>query len=178
MASCVRRIGQFLAGRVLTTATSVIFTSIFMAVMGLHAREARTQDLSRSLGRELGRISLGGDAQSIAWSPDQRRIVVVVESFLSERRRITAIDAMRGSIDWSIDGYDTMNGKAAFLPGGASIVTRSLAPTNLEGLNWSLSLSILDAAIAGTSSMFLWTYRREKSPTGRGILRCRRTDRA
>lgn len=114
--------------------------------LGVRGSEAQAQDMGRNLGQELVRVPIGGDSQSIVWSPDQGHVVVVVESGLSERRRIMSIDVARRSIDWSIDGQTTRGGKVAFLPGGSLLVTRSLAPINAEGLNWNLALSVLDAA--------------------------------
>jgi len=125
---------------------SLFWTIAFLVAFAILAPQAWANDRGSIFGRELGRVALGGYAQSIAWSPDQKRIVVVVESLGSERRRIISIDAARRSIEWSVDGQDTRQSKVAFLRGGDLIVTRSLAPINLEGLNWDMTLSILDAS--------------------------------
>lgn len=106
------------------------------------AQEGAAQDRGRALGREMLRIDTGGGAYDLAWSPDQKSLIGVVN------RSLVSWDLSSGSVRWKLPFVRLLGGggQIAFLDGGARIVVHyTKAQPFDDKSNHAYALSIVDA---------------------------------
>lgn len=111
---------------------------LFLCVL---SHEGVAQDRGRALGREVLRIDAGG-AYDLAWSPDQKSLVGIVD------RSLVSWDLPSGSVRWKIPFVRQLGGggRIAFLDGGTRILVHytKAQPFN-DKSNHGYALSIIDS---------------------------------
>ncbi len=115
---------------------------VFLSLLGACVSEGSTQGRGPTFGKEVLHIATGAGAYDLAWSPDQKSLVGVLE------RSLVAWNLSDGSVRWKIPFVRQLGGggRIGFLDGGARIVVHySKAQTILDKSNHGYALTIVDA---------------------------------